>query len=92
VVVDPGVDIGFGSVVMVTPFANTKKSAYWVTRDLEGDTFTIRMSPTLKQATPFSWLIVESGLEPPTKAEPAEEDATDEESADEESADEEPAE
>ncbi len=61
-VVEAGTDLQFGSVVVVTPFANLRGADYWVTRDIENDTFTIRMSETRKRATPFSWLIVESGM------------------------------
>jgi hypothetical protein len=61
-VVDPGVDLGVGSVVMVTSFSNLRGSSYWVTRDLEADTFTIRLSQPRRPVMAFSWLIVESGL------------------------------
>jgi hypothetical protein len=60
VVVEPGVDMTFGSVVVVTPFSNLRGVDYWITRDLEADTFTIRLSESRRPATPFSWLIVES--------------------------------
>jgi hypothetical protein len=62
VIVDPGVDLTFGSVVAVTPFGNLRDRAYWVTRDLEADTFMIRLSSPRDRVTPFSWLIVESGM------------------------------
>ena len=62
VTVTPGVEVGLGTVVTVTPFANLRDRAFWVTRDLEADTFTIRLSASRGSATPFSWLIVESGI------------------------------
>jgi hypothetical protein len=71
VVVEPGTDVEFGSIVMVTPFANLRGTDFWVTRDLVNDTFTIRISDTRGRPTPFSWLIVESGLEAPVPAEEA---------------------
>jgi hypothetical protein len=65
VVVDPGVAVEYGSVILVTPNANIGGRAFWVARDLDADTFTIRLSDSRKRGTPFSWLIVESGLVEP---------------------------
>jgi hypothetical protein len=65
VVVDPGVDVGYGTVVIVTPYASIRDRGFWVTRDLDADTFTIRISAPRNLVTPFSWLVVESGLVPP---------------------------
>jgi len=65
VVVDPGVDVDFGTVIAVTPFVNLRDVSYWVQRDLDADTFTIRLSAPLRRAVPFGWLIVESGLAAP---------------------------
>ncbi|MEX1335253.1 MAG: hypothetical protein AB1Z66_08145 [Candidatus Limnocylindrales bacterium] len=59
---DPGVDITPGTVIVATPFVNLRDRAYWVTRDLEGDTFTIRMSNTRGTPTPFGWVIVENDM------------------------------
>jgi hypothetical protein len=75
VVVDPGVDVTFGSVVVVTPFANLRGRSFWVTRDIEADTFMVRLSDPRNVATPFSWAIVESGL---TAPEPADAPVTEE--------------
>jgi hypothetical protein len=58
--VEPGVDLTLGSVIMVTPFGNLFGRDFWVTWDLEDDTFTIRISKTRNRATPFSWLVVEN--------------------------------
>ena len=68
VVVDPGVDLTFGSVIVVTPYANLRDVSYWVSRDLEADTFSIKLSAPLRRTTPFSWFVVESGLLPPEPA------------------------
>ena len=65
VVVEPGVGVDFGTVVVVTPFGNLRERSFWVTRDLENDKFTIRLSDSRRRATPFSWLIVESGAVEP---------------------------
>ena len=67
VVVEPGTDLEFGSIVMVTPFANLRGTDFWVTRGLVNDTFTIR-TRTRARPTPFSSLIVESGMEQPERA------------------------
>jgi hypothetical protein len=64
VVVDPGVDITFGSVIVVTPYATLRDVTYWVSRDLEADTFSIKLSAPLRRSTPFGWFVVESGLLP----------------------------
>jgi hypothetical protein len=60
VVVEPGVDIGPGTVVIVTPLANLRDRTFWVTRDLEADVFRIRLTAPRNRHTPFAWLIVES--------------------------------
>jgi hypothetical protein len=62
VTVEPGVDVTPGSVIMVTPFGNLRDRAFWVTRNVSDDTFTIRVSGTRNRATPFSWLIVENDV------------------------------
>jgi len=58
--VDPGIDVTAGTVIVASPFVNLRDRSYWVTRDIEGDTFTIRLSNTRNTPTPFSWLLVEN--------------------------------
>jgi hypothetical protein len=60
VVVDPGVDIGAGSVVVVTPYANLRGRSFWVRKEEESGAFVIRLSSRRTSDVEFGWLIVES--------------------------------
>ena len=60
VTVEPGVDITRGSVIVAAPFGNLRGRSFWVTRGIENDTFTIRLSGPRGQATPFAWIVVEN--------------------------------
>jgi hypothetical protein len=60
VVVDAGVDIGAGSVIVVTPSANLRDRAFWVRKEDDADAFVIRISAPRTSDIQFSWLIVES--------------------------------
>ena len=59
-VVDPGVEVGPATVVIVTPYANLEDSSFWVAKNAGQDTFSIRIAPRRDEPTPFGWLIVES--------------------------------
>jgi hypothetical protein len=60
VVVEAGTDIGVGSVVVVTPYANLRDRAFWVRKEDDSDSFVIRISAARTSDIEFGWLIVES--------------------------------
>jgi hypothetical protein len=48
--------------VQVTPFSNLSGRTFWVNRDLDNDTFTIRLSAARGRPAAFGWVVVESDL------------------------------
>jgi hypothetical protein len=58
--VETGVDIGPGSVVIATPYAQLRDRSYWVRKEEDADIVVIRLSAPRNEDTPFGWLIVES--------------------------------
>jgi hypothetical protein len=60
VVVEPGVEIRDGSVILVTPYANLRGRSFWVRKEDESGAFVIRLSSRRTSDAEFGWLIVES--------------------------------
>jgi hypothetical protein len=60
VVVEPGVDIGPDSVVIVTPYVNLRDRMFWVRTEEDADVFVIRLSSPRDSEAQFGWLIVEA--------------------------------
>ena len=73
--VQPGIDIGPQSVVVVTPMTNLDGRDYWIVTSDERDAFAIRLSARIKQPATFAWLVVESDLVDPVGADEATEEA-----------------
>ena len=59
-VVEPGIDIGPDSVIVVTPYANLRDRMFWVRKEEDADVFVIRLSSPRDSEVQFGWLIVEA--------------------------------
>jgi hypothetical protein len=58
VIVEPGVIVTAGTLVLLTSRVNLKGRDLWFTTDEATDTFTIRMSATRTNITKVSWLLL----------------------------------
>jgi hypothetical protein len=60
--VNPGVDINARTFVPLTPMDDVGERSLWFRKNVNTDTFTIRMSATRGRATRVAWLALERGL------------------------------
>ncbi|MFV2064344.1 MAG: hypothetical protein ACC726_12650 [Chloroflexota bacterium] len=59
IVVEPGVDINEDTIILLTPNVDLGKRSFWVRKDDDADTFTVRISSKRGSDADFGWLMIE---------------------------------
>jgi hypothetical protein len=63
IVVTPGITVGASAFVLLTPRTDLEGRSYWYTTDPANSSFTIHIGSARALASPFVWLLVETGQE-----------------------------